>query len=130
MERTPVEAVEELYEAFGRRDIAKVFGLLAADVEIAQSEELPWGGVYCGHEGAREFFGKLGSQLNSTLEIERLIHSGDHVTAVGWTTGTVKANGASYRVPIAHVWRLRDGQVSGVQFLIENALMLDALGLG
>jgi hypothetical protein len=130
MERTPVEAVEELYEAFGRRDIAKVFGLLAADVEIAQSEELPWGGVYRGHEGAREFFGKLGSQLNSTLEIERLIHSGDHVTAVGWTTGTVKANGASYRVPIAHVWRLRDGQVSGVQFLIENALMLDALGLG
>jgi ketosteroid isomerase-like protein len=49
---------------------------------------------------------------------------------VGWTTGTVKANGASYRVPIAHVWRLRDGQVTGAQFLIENALMLDALGLG
>lgn len=127
MGRTPVEIVQELYDAFGRRDVQKVFGLLAENVEIRQSEELPWGGIYRGHEGAREFFGKLGAHLNSTLEFERLIWSGDYVTAVGWTTGTVKANDAGFRVPVAHVWKIRGDAVVRVRFLIDNPMMLEAL---
>ncbi len=122
------EVVSELYDAFGRRDLARVFSLLAAEVEINQSEELPWGGDYRGHDGARQFFGKLGSAINSTLEIERLIDSGVHVVAVGWTQGTVNANGAGYRVPIVHVWKVRDGLVMRVQFFIDNPAMLEALG--
>ena len=55
--RTPMGVVHEVYEAFGRRDIARVFTLLSADVEMVQSEELPWGGVCKGHDGAQEFFG-------------------------------------------------------------------------
>src|SRR6185312_13538099 len=45
----PVAVVEALYEAFRQKDMSKIFGLLAADVEMEQSEELPWGGVYRGH---------------------------------------------------------------------------------
>ena len=122
------EVVSQLYDAFGRRDLARVFSLLAAEVEISQSEELPWGGDYRGHDGARRFFGKLGSAIQSTLEIERLIDSGVHVVAVGWTQGTVNANGASYRVPVVHVWKVRDGLVTQAQFFIDNPAMLEALG--
>ncbi len=122
-----LQIIQDLYDAFGRRDIPKVFGLLSADVEIVQSEELPWGGRYEGHDGAKQFFGKLGSTINSTLEIERLLDSGDEVVAIGWTKGTVNANGASYRVPIAHVWKIRDGLVEQVQFFIDNPAMLEAL---
>lgn len=127
--KSNTEIVQELYDAFGRRDIPKVFGLLSADVEIVQSEELPWGGCYEGHDGARRFFGRLGSTINSTLEIERLISSGDEVVAVGWTRGTVNANGASYRVPITHVWKIRDGLVAQGQFFIDNPTMLEALAV-
>lgn len=129
MSHTPVEIVQEVYEAFGRRDLANVFELLSPAVEIVQSEELPWGGVYKGHEGARAFFGKLGSAIDSKLEFERLIGAGDRVAAVGWTHGTVRANGASFRVPVAHVWTVLDGVVARAEFLIENAKMLEALGL-
>jgi ketosteroid isomerase-like protein len=111
MNLTPTNTVTAAYEAFGRRDIPKIFALFAPDIEIIQSEELPWGGRFQGHEGARQFFSKLTAWLNSTLEIERLISSGDHVVAVGWTTGKVNASGASYRVPVAHVWKVRDGLV-------------------
>jgi ketosteroid isomerase-like protein len=83
MDRNPVQTIQELYDAFGRRDIPKVFSLMSPNVEILQSEELPWGGHYSGHDGARQFFGKLGSHLNSTLAIERLFNSADHVVAVG-----------------------------------------------
>ena len=130
MSIAPTEIVKTTYEAFGRRDIPKIFALFAADIEIVQSEELPWGGRYRGHEGAREFFGKLTALVNSTLEIERLISAGDHVVAIGWTTGKVNRTGASYRVPIAHVWKIRDGLVVAVKFLIDNPTMIAALTHG
>lgn len=124
---TPVQIVEALYEGFRRRDFPVVFGLLSPDVEIVQSERLPWGGCYRGHEGARRFFGQLGSRINSTLSIERLIDSGDHVAAVGWTEGTVNATGAAHRVPIVHLWQIRDGQIARAQFFIDHPKMLEAL---
>jgi hypothetical protein len=124
----PVRIVEEVYDAFRRRDMPKIFSLLSPEIEIAQSEELPWGGLYRGHEGARQFFGKLGTHLSSTLAVERLISAADQVVAIGWTEGTVDATGAYYRVPIAHIWRVRDGLVVNTQFIIDHPLMLAALG--
>jgi ketosteroid isomerase-like protein len=126
MYRKPMQTVQEVYDAFARRDLPKVFSLLSPDIEIVQSEELPWGGLYRGHDGARQFFAKLGSNINSTLDIERLIDAEDYVVAVGWTHGMVNATGASYRVPIAHVWRVRDSLVIQAQFLIDNPTMLEA----
>ena len=127
MNRNPTQVVQELYEAFGRRDLAKVFSLLSPDIEIVQSEELPWGGSYRGQDGARLFFSKLGSHINSALDIERMIDAEDHVVAIGWSHGTVNATGASYSVPIAHMWRVRDGLVIQTQFFIDNPNMLEAL---
>jgi ketosteroid isomerase-like protein len=124
---TPVRAVEALYDGFRARDMAKIFSLLSVDVEIVQSEDLPWGGVYRGHEGAREFFARLGARIQSTLTIERLIEAGDHVAAVGWTEGTVNATGAGYRVPVVHVWQARDGKIVRAQFLIDHPKMAAAL---
>lgn len=123
----PVQVVEAIYEGFRQKDIAKIFGLLAADVEMAQSNELPWGGVYRGHEGAREFFGRLRSNVTSAVTIERMISAGDHVAAVGWTEGTVNATGAAFRVPIAHLWEVQAGKAVRVQFCIDHPAMLQVL---
>ena len=104
-----------------------IFGLLSPDIEIVQSDKLPWGGNYRGHDEARRFFGQLGSHIKSTLAIERLIDSGDHVAAVGWTEGTVNATGAAYRVPIVHLWQIRDSRIVRAQFFIDHPPMLKAL---
>jgi hypothetical protein len=127
MTPSPLDTVKAAYEAFGRRDIPKIFSLFSPEIEILQSEELPWGGRYRGHEGARQFFGKLTSQINSTLEVDRFISAGDQVVAIGWTKGTVNENGATYRVPIAHVWKVSCGLVVQAQFLIDHPAMLSAL---
>jgi ketosteroid isomerase-like protein len=123
----PVQVVEAIYEGFREKDMAKIFGLLAADVEMAQSDELPWGGVYRGHDGAREFFGRLTSSVRSALKIERMISAGDHVAAVGWTEGKVNATGAEFRVPVVHLWEVRAGKAVRVQFCIDHPTMLPAL---
>lgn len=123
----PVQAVEAIYEGFRQKDMAKIFGMLAADVEMAQSDELPWGGVYRGHEGAREFFGRLTSHVFSVVTIERMISAGDHVAAVGWTEGTVNATGAAFRAPIVHLWEVHAGKAVRAQFCIDHPAMFPAL---
>jgi ketosteroid isomerase-like protein len=122
-----VQIVQDLYAAFAHRDFPKIFSLLSPDVEITQSTELPWGGRYRGHGEARQFFAKLGAQLNSALTLERFVSSGDSVTATGWTQGTVNANGARFRVAIAHVWKISNGQITQAQFLIDHPAMFEAL---
>lgn len=123
----PLHTVEAVYDGFRQRDMSRIFSLLSPEIEIRQSEELPWGGHYQGHDGARAFFGKLGAHLNSTLTLERMISAGDSVVAVGWTEGTVNATGARYRVPVAHVWEVRNGLVVQVQFYINHPSMFEAL---
>jgi ketosteroid isomerase-like protein len=121
-----VQIIQELYAAFGRRDFAKIFRVLSPEVEIIQSTELPWGGHFRGHDGARQFFAGLGKNLQSTLAIERYISSGDTVTAIGWTQGTVNATGANFCVAVAHVWKIKDGSVTQAQFLIDHPAMQEA----
>lgn len=124
-----VRLIEDLYAAFARRDLPRIFSLLSPEVELVQSAELPWGGRYRGHDGAKQFFAKLGAHLNSTLSIERLINSGESVTAVGWTQGTVNATGRRYRVPVAHHWTVTAGSITRGEFLIDNPTMREALQL-
>ena len=127
-ENGAVAVVKELYGAFERRDLPTVFRLFSPEIEIVQSTELPWGGTYRGHAGAMEFFGKLTQAINSTVTVERFLGSGERVVAIGWTRGAVNATGATYDVPIAHVWEVRGGVATRVEFYIDNATMLAALG--
>lgn len=122
-----VELVKQLYDAFKERDIPKIFSLFADDIKLTQSTELPWGGKYKGHEGAREFFTKLMQNINSTVVIERFIDAGDNVVVIGRTQGTVNATGVRYNVPITHVWTIEDDEVTRVRYYIDNPTMLEAL---
>lgn len=125
--RPNVALVQQFYAALRHRDLPAAFALFAPDLVIEQSGEVPWGGHYTGHAGARDFFGKVGHWLNSTLALERFIDAGDHVVAVGRTRGTVNATGARYDVPIAHAWQVRDGRLARAHFMIDNPTMLAAL---
>lgn len=126
MSTSSVEIVKSVYQGFQIRDPAAMFTFVSPEVEIVQSNTLPWGGVYRGHEGALHFFGKLTSRIDSNVELERLIDAGD-LAAIGWTAGKVVATGTPFRVPFVHVWTIRGGLVTRVRFLIENSAMLAAL---
>ena len=103
--------------------------LMSKDVEIVQSPELPWGGNYRGHDGVRQFFAKLLEHVDSQVEIERLIDSGEHVVAIGRTVGKTREKSLEFDVPVVHVWTLAQGQIVRFQPYIDNATMLAALNL-
>lgn len=125
--RPAVEVVQRVYEAFRRKDVGALAGLIAPDVVIDQSSEVPWGGHFAGTDAMPRFFGGVTAYLDSTLAFDRFIDAGDHVVALGRTRGRVRATGAAYDVPIAHVWTVVDGRVTRVRYCIDNPTMLAAL---
>ncbi|HUB67389.1 MAG TPA: nuclear transport factor 2 family protein [Candidatus Methylacidiphilales bacterium] len=110
------------------RAIFRPFSIfLPRTLRIQQSPELPWGGVYRGHDEARQFFAKLVLRINSTLELKRFIIADERAVAVGWTQGSVIATGVKYRVAIVHIWTIAEEKVARVEFIIDNLSMLEAL---
>lgn len=128
MSKVNVEIVRAVYDAFAQRDLAAVFAFFDHSVEMTQSAEVPWGGQYVGHEGARKFFGKLMDNVQSKVETERFIDAGDHVVQVGHTRGTVHTTDRRFDVPEVHVWTLRNGKIIRFQAYIDHPPMLVALG--
>ena len=127
MERD-LEKIEELYNAQQKRDVRSILMLMSQDVEIIQSDELPWGGHYTGHEGVKKFLGALTEQIDSQVQVERMIDSGDKIAVVGRTVGKTRKTKLEFDVPIVHIWSMREGQVIRFEPYIENATMLTALG--
>ena len=129
MSAASLALVREMYDAFARRDGAALFARLHPDVELRQTELLPWGGHYRGHEGAREFFTRLREAIDSAVTVERLIDAGDHVVAVGRTRGHTRPGGVAFDAAIAHVWTVLDGRVTRYEAYIDTPAMREALGL-
>ncbi len=125
--RDASEVVRSVYDAFARGDAPGALALFDEDVEIRQSEEVPWGGTYRGHEQAMQFFGALMAHIETRVEIDRLIAAGDTVVETGHTCGRALASGRAFRIPEAHVWRVRDGRVASMHAYVDNAAMLEAL---
>jgi ketosteroid isomerase-like protein len=125
--RRNVEIVKRAYDALRRRDLDEIFSLFSPEIEIEQSDEIPWGGHYKGHDEARVFFGKLTQAITSSVALEAFIDSGDRVIVLGRTQGTANASGKRFDVPVAHVWTLENGLVVRAQYNIDNPTMLAAL---
>ena len=63
-----IARVRAMYEAFAQGDLAACIVHLDANLEIRQTERLPWGGEYRGLAGAQEFFGKLAANLDGGFD--------------------------------------------------------------
>ena len=124
----PLDVVRGLYAAFARRDADAVLGAFDPAIEICQTPLLPWGGIHHGHDGARTFFDRLTSHIDSRVSIERLIEAGDHVVVVGRTAGTARTTGRAFDVGIAHVWLVADGRATRWEAYVDTPALLDAIG--
>lgn len=122
-----VETVMKIYEALRRKDAQAIAALSRADIQVHQSTELPWGGVYKGPEQAMTFFGKVTSYIDSQVSVERVLDAGDHVAVIGRTTGRVKATGSTFDVPLVHLWKLQEGRIALLAVFLHNPSILPAL---
>ena len=122
-----VERVEEVYQALRKQNLKAMLLLMAKDVEVAQSPELPWGGTYRGHNGLKDHVAKLTEHLDYRLEMECFIDAGEQVVAVGRITGKGRTSGLEFDVPLVQVWTLRNGQITRFETYVDNATLLAAI---
>ncbi len=128
MSEENIELIRNAYAAYARGDAAEVFRLLDPEVEIRQTELLPWGGTHRGHEGARRFFQSLAEHVEALPEPSEFVGAGDAVAVTGRLRGRVSTTGKSFDIAIVHVWRLRGGRVTSFEAYIDTPTMLSALG--
>jgi ketosteroid isomerase-like protein len=128
--KDPEAVVRSVYEAFGRHDVEAVLAAFDDEIEIRQSDALPWGGVYRGKEEALSFFAALTSHIRTQVDIDRLIVAGDGVVESGRACGTAVATGREFEIDEVHIWRVRDGKIAGMHAFVDEAAMLAAISQG
>jgi len=122
-----VDVVLSCYEAFRRRDVPAIMQLLDPDVRVTQTDLLPWGGEYRGYCGVAKFLEKLTACVHTVVEVEEVFPASDRVVMKGRSSGRVRANGAEFDLPVAHIWTLRKGKIAVFEAYIDTPAMLAAL---
>jgi ketosteroid isomerase-like protein len=122
-----VAMVKEGYAAFARGDMGAVLALLDPEIEVWQSETVPWGGTYRGLEEFQTFVTRLSEHVQSEVEGGELLDAGDLVVMIGRSSGRAKKTGADFDVPVVHLWTIRADKLARLEVHMDTAQMLEAL---
>ncbi len=109
-----IQVIEELYEAFARKDTERLRQLLHPDVEWIQCEGFPGGDRRRGvDEVLDKVFGGLRSEWSDFRAIaEEYLDSGDKIVVLGRYTGAHAASGKSMSAVFAHVYDVTEDKVT------------------
>ncbi len=125
-----VQVVQDLFAAFGQKDLPTLLTLLTDDVEweLLGPQELPFCGVRNGHDGVASFFQDHMSSLELTrFEIHEFLPSGDKVVVLGEEDGRALSTDKTFTNEWAMVFTLRDGKIAKWRSYENTAVMLEAL---
>jgi ketosteroid isomerase-like protein len=111
-----IKIISEVYDAFGRGDIAGVLDAVADDVDWAaeaSSSGAPWYGVRHGRGEVAKFFEDFGT----TMEVEEFTPvsfaaSGTDVHAVVRLRARSRATGKTAAMNLHHFFTMRDGKIA------------------
>jgi|ERR671938_1485712 ketosteroid isomerase-like protein len=129
-EQDNVEVVKGAYEAFGRRDIPGLLGMMTEDVDwftYGSPDAIPYAGQRNGRAEVEGFFSTLAQTEDIThFEPREFIAQGDRVVVLGNYKGRVLANSRDYDVDWLHVFTVRDGRVTSFREYFDTAALADA----
>jgi hypothetical protein len=119
--------IRAMYDAYARRDLLDVVSCFAPDIVIRQSTHLPWGGMYRGLEGVREFYDTLLQHVDSRFEVQEVLPAGERVIVSGRTRGIARRTGAAFDLRATHVYELRRGKVIRMESYVDTPRMIAVL---
>ncbi len=104
--------------------------LLAPDVQWVIAREHPEARTLVGREAVTEYRRSWQSTMpNMRFELDRALDCGDAVVGIGAVAGTGAGSRADVRVPLAIVYRFRDGLIAEAREYLDPAEALKAAGL-
>ncbi len=131
MSQENVQIVRRLYERWnGPGPPETLLTFLAPDVEYVNPSNAVETGIRRGHAGMLAAFASLDAAFDEYRhEPEELIELGDRVLA--WVIFRARATtgGLSYEQAEAHIWTVRDGLITRLEWFHDRAAALEAAGL-
>ena len=130
-----VQIIKDVYEAAANEDIESVLGAFAPDIEWREADGHPYqpdGEPWVGVDAIREnLFDNLDSEWDGfTVSPQEFHDAGDTVVVECRYTGVHNTTGKRLDAQACHVWRLRNGEVTGFQQYVDTAQLFDAMGAG
>jgi ketosteroid isomerase-like protein len=125
-----IAVVRGFNDALARGDVDGMVNCLDPQVEWQAPESVPWGGTFRGHEGVREFLGKILEQpAEFRREILEYIDFGERVVVLLRQMGRPKGGDTEYDVHEVHVWTVRNGKIVDFEGSFDTATVLGTLHL-
>jgi uncharacterized protein len=111
-----IKTVEQVYDAFGRGDVAAILDVVTDDVDWGAettSTVAPWYGARHGKDGVAEFFADFGTAMEVQEFNQTSVAANDNdVLTVVRLRSTSRATGKSVAMDLHHVFTFRDGKIS------------------
>ena len=130
-----VQILKDVYEAAANDDVDSVLAAFASDIEWREADGHPYqpdGEPWFGVDAVREnLFDNLDSEWDGfTVSPHEFHDAGDTVVVECRYTGVHNTTGKRLDAQACHVWRLRDGKVTGFQQYVDTAHLFDVMGAG
>ena len=111
--KTARQVVDDAYAAlFKRNDLAGFLADFDDDSELTEAKSLPYGGTFRGRNaikaGIENVFGYWSA---FSYDIESIVYGDEYVIAYGHFRATSISTGKTIDMPLAEVWRIRNGKV-------------------
>ncbi|AMV28001.1 SnoaL-like domain protein [Gemmata sp. SH-PL17] len=129
-ETSCVEALQGMYRAAVRGDIAAFLGALAEDVEMENvgPESIPFVGRWNGREAVAAAVARNFAWLEDQRpEVLTVVAQGDTVVVHGHERGRFKPTGRPYAMHWVQLFTMRDGCLVRFRQVFDSAQMVDAV---
>ena len=125
-----VRRVSDVMDAEGF-EAALPLCLVAAHPDVEWQEDPDWPGSagYRGIEQVRQVILDRMATLDFDQQTEDLIDAGEKVVVLVRWVGRGKASGAQGEISMAMVWTVREQAITRVEFFLDRAKALEAVGL-
>jgi ketosteroid isomerase-like protein len=118
-----IKIIQQLYEAFAKKDINAIVSMLSTDVEWGEplNPYNPAGGTRHGHEGFLEWL-NIGRQSEDILVLEprKMLVDDDSVAVVGYMKCRAIPTGKIYESDFVHLVTIRDSKVKKFQEFFDT----------
>jgi ketosteroid isomerase-like protein len=127
-----IEPVKALYAAFAKGDIPAALATMSPEIVWNEAENYPYADLNP-HVGPNSVltgvFARIGADWEGfTAVSDELIDAGDTIVSLGHYGGTCKATGKKMRAQFAHVFRVKDGKITGFQQYVDTLGTAIAMG--
>ena len=120
---TNLEIIKSTYEGKTSKENGRNLSKYVSDnISWTEAKGFPYAGIYIGLDNVtKNVFDRLGNEwIAYKFTPEDFVAGDDKVVAYGTYTGTHKLTGKYFEARVAHVWKLKEGEIISFEQFVDS----------